>query len=218
MNKLKYLILFLILILEIDMKAQKSCSFVTLNQVEIEDASDTAISGYFRINDYLLTSEGAVKFDIKAQFNPNSDFKYVKLYSDSLCNNYLMSLDQYVSTTEPYKIDGNFVYNFNVCDTTIRVFLKFRMYDFNEFIYGMDVELRSFVGINSAVENVKIRIYPNPVIDKLFIDSKKNENKLLFNSLGELVLETTSNTIDFSKLSEGIYILRMNDISYKLIK
>ena len=218
MNKLKYIILFLILILEIDMKAQKSCSFVTLNQVEIEDASDTAISGYFRINDYLLTSEGAVKFDIKAQFNPNSDFKYVKLYSDSLCNNYLMSLDQYVSTTEPYKIDGNFVYNFNVCDTTIRVFLKFRMYDFNEFIYGMDVELRSFVGINSAVENVKIRIYPNPVIDKLFIDSKKNENKLLFNSLGELVLETTSNTIDFSKLSEGIYILRMNDISYKLIK
>jgi hypothetical protein len=218
MNKLKYLILFLILILEIDMKAQKSCSFVTLNQVEIEDASDTAISGYFRINDYLLTSEGAVKFDIKAQFNPNSDFKYVKLYSDSLCNNYLMSLDQYVSTTEPYKIDGNFVYNFNVCDTTIRVFLKFRMYDFNEFIYGMDVELRSFVGINSAVENVKIRIYPNPVIDKLFIDSKKNENKLLFNSLGELVLETTSNTIDFSELSEGIYILRINDISYKLIK
>jgi len=200
------------------MKAQKSCNFVTLNQVEIVDASDTAISGYFRINDYLLTSDGSVKFDIKAQFNPNSDFKYVKLYSDSLCNNYLMSLDQYVSTTEPYKIDGNFVYDFNVCDTTIRIFLKFRMFDFTEFIYGMDVELRSFVGINSIKENVRIRLYPNPVIDKLFIDSKRNDNKQLFNSLGELVLETTSNSIDFSKLSEGMYILRINDIAYRVIK
>lgn len=218
MNKLKYLIIFFILILNIDMKAQKSCNFVTLNQVEIVDASDTAISGYFRINDYLLTSDGSVKFDIKAQFNPNSDFKYVKLYSDSLCNNYLMSLDQYVSTTEPYKIDGNFVYDFNVCDTTIRIFLKFRMFDFTEFIYGMDVELRSFVGINSIKENVRIRLYPNPVIDKLFIDSKRNDNKQLFNSLGELVLETTSNSIDFSKLSEGMYILRINDIAYRVIK
>jgi len=181
------------------MKAQKSCNFVTLNQIDIEDVSDTTISGYFRINDYLLTSDGSVKFDIKAQFNPNSDFKYVKLYSDSLCNNYLMSL-------------------FNVCDTIIRVFLKFRMFDFTEFIYGLDVELRSFVGINTNEKNLKLKLFPNPVTNNLYIDSKKNDTKQLFNSIGELILETQSNTINLKELTVGLYFLRINGNMYKIIK
>jgi len=200
------------------MKAQKSCNFVTLNQINIEDASDTTISGYFRINDYLLTSDGAVKFDIKAQFDPNSYFKYVKLFSDSLCNNFLISLDQLVSTTEPYKIDGNFNYNFNVCDTTIRIFLKFKMLNFTEYIYGMDVELRSFVGINTNEKNLKLKLFPNPVTNNLYIDSKKNDTKQLFNSIGELILETQSNTINLKELTVGLYFLRINGNMYKIIK
>jgi len=220
MKNIKYLILFIVLILSIATNAQKSCNFVTLNQVNIEDGNDTTISGYFRINDYLLEPDGSVKFGINAQFNPNSNFKYIKLYSDSLCNNYIMSLDYLISNSEMNKIEGNFTHNFNICDSTVRVFLKFRMFDFSEYIFGMDVELRSFVGIDSGKKNERLKVFPNPVTNILYINTleSKDINIQLFNSMGEMLMETSDKTIHFSKYPSGMYFLRVDNVVYKLIK
>jgi len=58
-----------------------------------------------------------------------------------------------------------------------------------------------------------ISIYPNPVIDKLFIQGLSNPLKIsIYNVLGKLVLaEITSKDIDVKQLSKGIYILKIVD-------
>ncbi|KAA0991213.1 FG-GAP-like repeat-containing protein [Dyadobacter aurulentus] len=55
-----------------------------------------------------------------------------------------------------------------------------------------------------------IRIYPNPVSDKLFIEiSGENEirSAKLLTTVGKSVLTTTENIMDVSKLSPGMYVL-----------
>ncbi len=218
--KMKFIIINLLLSLFSSsfLHAQNLCNYVSLNQVSIEDNSDTTISGYFRINDYMLTSNGAVKFDIKAQFNPVSNFKYIKLFSDSLCNSALITLDMLISDVEPYKVDGSFEYNFNVCDTTLRVFLKFKLFDFTEYVYGMDVVLKSTIGINSKSEKNRMKLYPNPVTNTLNIKGIDRIDKTLYNSMGEFIIETNKNLIDFRAYPKGLYFLKINNLIYKIIK
>jgi hypothetical protein len=57
----------------------------------------------------------------------------------------------------------------------------------------------------------EINTYPNPVSDILNIKNVFNiENILLYSPLGQLILETNSQTIDFSKYQSGIYTLKIH--------
>lgn len=217
---MKKLLLILFFVLpSVFVIAQKSCNFVALNQVEIKDNADTTISGYFRINDYLLV-DGAVKFDLKAQFNPSSDFKFVKLYWDSLCNQQLMDLTQYVLPNEQHKVEGSFSYIFPDCDITYRIFLKFRLFNNTSFVFPLNVKLRTTVSIKSNTEDFKLDIFPNPVINTLTIkaNTQRIYIKRLYNLQGELLVETIDNKIDFSNYSMGIYFLETMGKMHKIIK
>ncbi|MFT4754878.1 MAG: lysophospholipase L1-like esterase [Salibacteraceae bacterium] len=72
--------------------------------------------------------------------------------------------------------------------------------------------------------NYEIKIFPNPVQNRLWIDAVNVESIKLFSTEGKMVLENlnTSNTIDVSRLIPGIYILnlRVNGKDYvsKIIK
>jgi len=80
------------------------------------------------------------------------------------------------------------------------------------------------------IENIvseKMSIYPNPAKDKIFVNGSKieNSNMKIYNSQGQLVLETLLNdirSIDISELSAGFYTIKIqNDneiITRKLIK
>ena len=60
----------------------------------------------------------------------------------------------------------------------------------------------------------EISIYPNPVESTLYIsNSEKPLSFELYNMLGELLLKTTQNTLDFSPLSNSVYFLKITDIS-----
>jgi len=69
-----------------------------------------------------------------------------------------------------------------------------------------------------------ISIYPNPVIDKLFIQGLSNPTKIsVYDVLGKLVLsKTTSSEINVDNLQSGIYIVKIvdeqNEIVRKFIK
>ena len=69
----------------------------------------------------------------------------------------------------------------------------------------------------SQFENQMVRIYPNPVTDKLFIQSpsSRNFNLKLVNSLGQLVMSQESNSasaeLNLSSLSSGLYFLNIAD-------
>ena len=75
----------------------------------------------------------------------------------------------------------------------------------------------TFSSVNDTKENEIIKIFPNPVQDKLNIEMKsKGERKMeVFNTLGQLVISTQllsdKNEVDLQKLSGGIYFYRITN-------
>ena len=75
-----------------------------------------------------------------------------------------------------------------------------------------------FVGMEEIYSSDLINVFPNPSSNKLFISSK-NESELngelsITNSIGQMVYfnnNFSSNYIDISKFSEGLYVLRFSD-------
>jgi len=82
----------------------------------------------------------------------------------------------------------------------------------------------STVSNESSIINSDISLYPNPVNKNLYIikNYKKYENYILFNFLGEIVeegvLNQKENIIDLALLNEGFYVLKIGDISYKILR
>jgi hypothetical protein len=65
------------------------------------------------------------------------------------------------------------------------------------------------VGSTKSHEKNSFTLFPNPASNEMKIQSKQVITKIeIANVSGKLVLETTSNTIDISKLSEGIYYVK----------
>jgi hypothetical protein len=65
-----------------------------------------------------------------------------------------------------------------------------------------------------------ISIYPNPVIDKLFIQGLLNPTKIsVYDVLGKLVFsKTTSSEINVDNLQSGIYILKIVDNQKEIVR
>ena len=75
-----------------------------------------------------------------------------------------------------------------------------------------------YIGINerSIQEKNSLGVYPNPVKDKLFIKVDKPYDAALFiyDITGKMILaknQNTSESIDISGVSEGIYFIRIED-------
>ena len=72
------------------------------------------------------------------------------------------------------------------------------------------------LGIETIDEGRGVKIYPNPVANNLIIDTLFSGNLQLqvFNQLGQIVLKqnqnTSSNLLDVSNLSKGLYFLNIN--------
>ena len=65
-----------------------------------------------------------------------------------------------------------------------------------------------------------ISMYPNPVVNKLFIQGLSDVAKVsIYNIFGKLVLsKTTSNTIDVAHLQSGMYIIKIVDQQKETVK
>lgn len=77
--------------------------------------------------------------------------------------------------------------------------------------------------INNSSKNLKI--YPNPSQGKIYLNHKKFPNNRfifaeIFNALGQVVFskEINNNTIDLSKLKDGVYYIKLNFDSYNITK
>ncbi len=69
---------------------------------------------------------------------------------------------------------------------------------------------------------IKIRIYPNPTTEGIYIDSHVKEKAVIISQLnGKVTLETeinSSNYLDLNSLIPGVYILNIDHSSVKIIK
>jgi hypothetical protein len=77
--------------------------------------------------------------------------------------------------------------------------------------------------VGKVLDEIIVRVYPNPVVNKLHIAHKDAIEATLFNRLGQEVLRTYQKTIDFSSLAKGLYILKIktnknNTNNFKIIK
>ena len=61
------------------------------------------------------------------------------------------------------------------------------------------------VGENGA----EVAVYPNPVIDRLFVKAENLQMVEVFNQVGQLVFSSKEAEIDLQQLSEGVYLVRI---------
>lgn len=65
-------------------------------------------------------------------------------------------------------------------------------------------------GMKKQSSGFSFTVFPNPASDKLFIRSNSIIEKVkIYNTNGEIVAETTGNSIDVSKLPEGLYFIEV---------
>ena len=84
-------------------------------------------------------------------------------------------------------------------------------------------ENNEFTAIEDVTTPSTIRVYPNPTADMLIIDGVTAQQEIAIYSLnGSKVLSTQSqegtNTIQVSELPNGVYLLRLSNETFKLIK
>ena len=60
-------------------------------------------------------------------------------------------------------------------------------------------------------------VYPNPAATRIFIKTKSKQKKELYNSIGQLIFSTKENEIDVSRLSKGVYYIKCEGQSKKVI-
>jgi hypothetical protein len=76
---------------------------------------------------------------------------------------------------------------------------------------------------NSTVDNIQtldLKISPNPVSDYLTFTELAKDNVIIFNSLGQKLIELPRNVqqVNLSFLNSGLYFIRLNGINFPLIK
>jgi hypothetical protein len=79
-------------------------------------------------------------------------------------------------------------------------------------VNGEDVE--EFITISTAIHNPLIstlRVYPNPVVDRLILEGAKIDAAEVYSITGKLLLqlEQVNGFIDLSSLNKGVYLIRV---------
>ena len=84
-------------------------------------------------------------------------------------------------------------------------------------------ENNNFTAVEDVASPSSIRVYPNPTADMLIIDGADAKQEIEIYSInGTKVLSAQSqegtNTIQVTQLPNGVYLLRLADETFKLIK
>ncbi|HNF72654.1 MAG TPA: T9SS type A sorting domain-containing protein, partial [Chitinophagaceae bacterium] len=66
-------------------------------------------------------------------------------------------------------------------------------------------------------KSVDWEMYPNPACNKIVFKNAEGLGKTLFNTLGQLLCSIQGNEMDIHTLQPGLYFLRCNGISKKII-
>lgn len=87
----------------------------------------------------------------------------------------------------------------------------------------INFENNDFTAVEDVVASSSIRVYPNPTADMLIIDGAKAKQEIEMYSLnGTKVFSAQSqegvNTIHVAELPNGVYMLRLGNETFKLIK
>ena len=92
-------------------------------------------------------------------------------------------------------------------------------YDFSS-LFGFTAVTASSVNGTLSIEPVfldgYIKVYPNPAIDRIYIKSDLNLETVIYNTAGQLVLESSEKEINVIGLPAGFYLLRIKSENNKI--
>jgi Secretion system C-terminal sorting domain len=63
----------------------------------------------------------------------------------------------------------------------------------------------------------KLKVYPNPANNIIFIETKSIQKRELYNSMGQLVCSTSDNNINVSRYGRGFYFVKVGSAVQKII-
>jgi hypothetical protein len=143
----------------------------------------------------------------KRVYNNQPDLTVTRRYSLSDLKNY---------PTSAYFIDGSYLY---IKAVATGDFAQFYNIKWNP-TRGRAADNGEDVKEDKLSVDVADVLYPNPVSSKLFVKGLSGGEALqVIDVSGRLILSTTyKNSLDVSQLKSGMYILRVNDKSYRFIK
>lgn len=122
---------------------------------------------------------------------------------------YMDSAHAYVKTLIPV-YDPNFNGNY-------AVHVKDTAHDMDTVVF-VNVNGNLLLGINDLEEIPTINVYPNPTTERLFFSKMVNDVKII-SSDGRIILtKKNTNEVDVSSLPTGVYFVRMDNLTKKVIK
>lgn len=91
----------------------------------------------------------------------------------------------------------------------------------DEWKYQVGNYYYSDIAGSGAVDKIgatDVRIYPNPVVDTLIIESEQGVTARIYDVNGRCLLETAEKNIDMDGFLPGIYLVNVNGNVYKVVK
>ena len=70
------------------------------------------------------------------------------------------------------------------------------------------------VGVHHSDQDIELKLYPNPAIDFINLDSDKPTSLTLMNIHGQILTSSKSafsHQLDLKTLSQGIYVIKINE-------
>ena len=136
----------------------------------------------------------------------------ISLTDNSTALHYVYSGGTSGSSVELYKVIGGghswpgafaFLANTNQdFRASVEIWRFFRKYKLGQFVPN--------VGLSENALSQNIKLFPNPVTEKLFIEGLTEANVKVINLVGEMMIEkNNANSIDVSSLNSGIYFLQI---------
>ncbi len=136
----------------------------------------------------------------------------ISLTDNSTALHYVYSGGTSGSSVELYKVIGGghswpgafaFLANTNQdFSASVEIWRFFRKYKLGQFVPN--------VGLSENTLSQNIKLFPNPVTEKLFIEGLTEANVKVINLVGEMIIQkNNANSIDVSSLNSGIYFLQI---------
>ncbi|GHT07182.1 hypothetical protein AGMMS49525_16210 [Bacteroidia bacterium] len=69
-----------------------------------------------------------------------------------------------------------------------------------------------------TVDAPKLRIYPNPTANEVYINGANGAEVMVYSQIGKLLHRTRESRIDFSGYPNGVYLLRIGAETLKVVK
>jgi len=197
-------------------------SIVTVNNV------DTSVLGTYTITYNVSDANGNAAVEVTRTVNVvDTTVPVITLTGDAIVTIEVGSTYTDAGATANDNYDGDIsssIVTVNNVDTSVlgTYTITYNVSDANgnaaeQVIRAVNVESNLSIAENT---NYKLKIYPNPVDDKLIIQGLQKEVKVsIYNVLGKLVLsKTTLSEIDVNNLKSGSYFIKIRDESRYIIR